>query len=208
MTSRSRGCANRSRRKIRDGTARPVPEPREKERHPEPESARARDLPEIGGDRRRRREGFRRDRERVEARMEYETLSPVRPRCLVLLLRSPVTAAGPMRDVAGHDVNYLSYAGLASPGALRAAGRCSPSSWGSLGGSMMALSGILMARIPQRRWGVDRHLDADGSSRRWRSRHPIFWWGNPQERAPCRWPGCSRYDTYRCADGGYVSLAR
>jgi len=62
--------------------------------------------------------------------VDYETLSAANPG-LVYCSISGYGQTGPMRDVAGHDVNYLSYAGVLGlsgrPGSRR---RCSPSRWG------------------------------------------------------------------------------
>ena len=66
-----------------------------------------------------------------------------------------------MRDVPGHDVNYLSYAGV-----LGLCGRKGgdptllPVQVGDVfGGSMMALSGILMALLGRERTGKGRRVD-------------------------------------------------
>ena len=99
--------------------------------------------------------------------VEYETLSAANPG-LVYCSISGYGQTGPMRDVAGHDVNYLSYAGV-----LGLSGRPSeppsllPVQVGDVyGGSMMALSGILMALLSRQRTGKGAWIDismTDGS---------------------------------------------
>jgi crotonobetainyl-CoA:carnitine CoA-transferase CaiB-like acyl-CoA transferase len=144
--------------------------------------------------------------------VEYETLSAANPG-LVYCSISGYGQTGPMRDVAGHDVNYLSYAGVLGlsghpeepPGLL-------PVQVGDVyGGSMMALSGILMALLSRQRTGKGVWLDismTDGSIASLAIPASNFLGGGiPQERGALPLAGLLPcYDTYRCADGGYVSL--
>ncbi|HZW35420.1 MAG: CaiB/BaiF CoA transferase family protein [Deltaproteobacteria bacterium] len=156
-------------------------------------------------------EGF---RPGVTARLgvDYATLSARNPR-LVYCSISGFGQAGPMRDVAGHDINYISYAGIL--------GLCGPRDGppalpavqiGDLfGGAMMALSGILMALLSRQATGVGRLVDVsmtDGAFAMF-SLHAASYLAGGEEprrgemiltgRYPC-------YDVYRCSDGEYVSL--
>jgi crotonobetainyl-CoA:carnitine CoA-transferase CaiB-like acyl-CoA transferase len=155
-------------------------------------------------------EGF---RPGVAARLgvDYGTLSASNPR-LVYCSISGYGQDGPMRDVAGHDINYISYAGVLglngrkdSPPALP------PVQIGDLfGGAMMALSGILMALHARQSSGKGRWLDlsmTDGALAML-SIHAATWFsdGIVPERGAMRYTGrypC--YETYRCSDGNYVS---
>ena len=108
-------------------------------------------------------EGFRPGVVRSGSASITTPLSAVNPR-IVYCSISGYGQDGPMRDVPGHDVNYLSYAGV-----LGLCGRNGepptllPVQVGDVfGGSMMALSGILMALLGRERTGkggVDGHLD-------------------------------------------------
>lgn len=144
--------------------------------------------------------------------VDYETLSAANPG-LVYCSISGYGQTGPMRDVAGHDVNYLSWAGV-----LGLSGRPDeppalfPVQVGDVyGGSMMALSGILMALLSRQRTGKGAWIDismTDGSVASLAipaSNH--LGGGIPQERGALPLAGMFPcYDTYKCADGGYVSL--
>jgi crotonobetainyl-CoA:carnitine CoA-transferase CaiB-like acyl-CoA transferase len=144
--------------------------------------------------------------------VDHETLSAANPR-LVYCSISGYGQTGPMRDVAGHDINYISYAGV-----LGACGRAGqpptlpPVQIGDLfGGAMMALSGILMALVERQRTGKGRVIDVsmtDGSLAMLALVAPPVMAGEMvPERGnmiltgmfPC-------YEAYRCADGEYVSV--
>jgi crotonobetainyl-CoA:carnitine CoA-transferase CaiB-like acyl-CoA transferase len=144
--------------------------------------------------------------------VDYETLSAANPR-LVYCSISGYGQAGPMRDVAGHDINYISHAGV-----LGACGRkggpptLPPVQIGDLfGGAMMALSGILMALLERHGTGKGRVIDVamtDGSLAMLALVAPPVLAGEMvAERGnmvltgmfPC-------YEAYRCADGEYVSV--
>ncbi len=144
--------------------------------------------------------------------VDYETLSAVNPG-LVYCSISGYGQTGPMRDVAGHDVNYLSYAGvLGLSGRPEEPPALLPVQVGDVyGGSMMALSGILMALLSRQRTGKGAWIDismTDGSVASLAiPASNLLGGGIPQERGALPLAGMLPcYDTYRCADGGYVSL--
>jgi crotonobetainyl-CoA:carnitine CoA-transferase CaiB-like acyl-CoA transferase len=118
-----------------------------------------------------------------------------------------------MRSAVGHDINYISYAGV-----LGACGReetppaIPPVQIGDLfGGAMMALSGILMALLSRQSTGRGRWVDVsmtDGAMAMLSIHAAAVLAGMPSpERGnmvltgmfPC-------YETYRCGCGGYVSV--
>ena len=144
--------------------------------------------------------------------VDYPTLSARNPR-LVYCSISGFGQAGPMRTVAGHDINYISYTGI-----LGISGRWGdppaipPVQIGDLfGGSMMALSGILMALLSRQSSGQGRLVDvsmADGAMSMLAFHAAEFFTGGvlPERgnmpltgRFPC-------YETYRCMDGQYISV--
>jgi len=144
--------------------------------------------------------------------VDYETLSAANP-ALVYCSISGYGQTGPMRDMAGHDINYISYAGV-----LGACGRkgepptLPPVQIGDLfGGAMMALSGILMALLDRGKTGKGRCIDVsmtDGALSML-SLHAAATLAGDVDPArgemmltgmfPC-------YETYCCADGEYVSV--
>jgi crotonobetainyl-CoA:carnitine CoA-transferase CaiB-like acyl-CoA transferase len=144
--------------------------------------------------------------------VDYETLSAANPG-LVYCSISGYGQTGPMRDVAGHDVNYLSYAGvLGLSGRPEVPPTLLPVQVGDVyGGSMMALSGILMALLSRQRTGKGAWIDismTDGSVASLAiPASNLLGGGIPQERGALPLAGMLPcYDAYRCADGGYVSL--
>jgi len=144
--------------------------------------------------------------------VDYETLSAANPG-LVYCSISGYGQTGPMRDVAGHDVNYLSYAGvLGLSGRPEDPPTLLPVQVGDVyGGSMMALSGILMALLSRQRTGKGAWIDismTDGSVASLAiPASNLLGGGIPQERGALPLAGMLPcYGAYRCADGGYVSL--
>jgi crotonobetainyl-CoA:carnitine CoA-transferase CaiB-like acyl-CoA transferase len=144
--------------------------------------------------------------------VDYETLSAANPG-LVYCSISGYGQTGPMRDVAGHDVNYLSYAGvLGLSGRPEDPPTLLPVQVGDVyGGSMMALSGILMVLLSRQRTGKGAWIDismTDGSVASLAiPASNLLGGGIPQERGALPLAGMLPcYDAYRCADGGYVSL--
>jgi len=142
----------------------------------------------------------------------YDAVSSVNPKVVYCSI-SGYGQDGPMRDVPGHDINYLSYAGV-----LGLCGRNDdsptllPVQLGDVfGGSMMALSGILMALVARDRTGKGRRVDVsmtDGamaslaiSASAWLAG------GIPQVRGSLPLTGMFPcYEVYRCADGGFLSV--
>ena len=128
--------------------------------------------------------------------VEYETLSAANPG-LVYCSISGYGQTGPMRDAAGHDVNYTLL--RRGPGPFRAPGGSSGAAPRPGGGRLRRVDdGALRdpdgAAFPAAdgEGGVDRHLDdrrdgrVDGDPR-----IGFLGGGVPRSGAPCRWPGCS-----------------
>jgi crotonobetainyl-CoA:carnitine CoA-transferase CaiB-like acyl-CoA transferase len=144
--------------------------------------------------------------------IDYESVSSVNPKIIYCSI-SGYGQDGPMRDVPGHDVNYLSYAG-----ALGLCGRKGddptllPVQLGDVfGGSMMALSGILMALLGRERTGKGRCVDVSMTDGAMASLAlPVASYlggGMPQERGSLPLTGMFPcYEVYRCADGGFLSV--
>lgn len=144
--------------------------------------------------------------------VDYETLSAENPR-LVYCSISGYGQTGPMRDTAGHDINYISYAGvLGACGRKGAPPTLPPVQIGDLfGGAMMALSGILMALLERERTGKGRRIDVsmtDGALSMLSLHAAAALAGEiATERGNMMLTGMFPcYEVYRCADGGYVSV--
>ena len=144
--------------------------------------------------------------------VDYAALSAANPR-LVYCSVSGYGQTGPMRSVAGHDINYLSYAGV-----LGLCGRAGtppaipPVQIGDLfGGAMMALSGILMALLSRQTTGRGCWVDismTDGTMSMLSIHAAAVLAGMPSpERGDMILTGMFPcYETYRCACGGYISI--
>ena len=144
--------------------------------------------------------------------IDYEAVSAVNPR-IVFCSISGYGQDGPMRDVPGHDVNYLSYAGV-----LGLCGRKGdeptllPVQLGDVfGGSMMALSGILMALLGRERTGKGGRVDVSMTDGAMASLAlPAAAWlggGAPQVRGSLPLTGMFPcYEVYPCSDGGFLSV--
>jgi crotonobetainyl-CoA:carnitine CoA-transferase CaiB-like acyl-CoA transferase len=118
-----------------------------------------------------------------------------------------------MRDVPGHDINYLSYAGvLGLCGRENDSPTLLPVQLGDVfGGSMMALSGILMALVARDRTGKGRRVDVsmtDGAMASLALPAASYLGGGmTQERGALPLTGMFPcYEVYRCADGGFLSV--
>ncbi len=156
-------------------------------------------------------EGF---RPGVAARLgvDYAGLSARNPR-LVYCSISGYGQTGPMRDMAGHDINYISYAGiLGLCGQKDGPPVLPPVQIGDLfGGAMMALSGILMALLSRQATGRGRLVDVsmtDGAMAML-SIHAASFLAGGEEPGKGEMPLTGMYpcyDVYLCSGGGYVSL--
>jgi alpha-methylacyl-CoA racemase len=120
---------------------------------------------------------------------------------------------GPYKDRAGHDANYLGYAGVLG---IMGPREGDPSIVGVQiadvgGGGMMAAVGILAAMQDRARTGRGRFIDIsmmDGAMS-WLGVHAAGYFidGVPPKRGQMRLSGLlACYRVYRCADGKYVTV--
>ncbi|GAA1787174.1 alpha-methylacyl-CoA racemase [Pseudarthrobacter sulfonivorans] len=120
---------------------------------------------------------------------------------------------GPLADRAGHDINYLSIAGI-----LNAVGRADERPVVPLnligdygGGSMFLITGILAALWERDRSGIGQVVDAamiDGASVLAHMLWSMYGGGawNENRGDNILDGGAPYYDTYECADGGYMAV--
>jgi crotonobetainyl-CoA:carnitine CoA-transferase CaiB-like acyl-CoA transferase len=143
----------------------------------------------------------------------YEALRARNPR-LVYCSVTGYGQTGPLRDMVGHDLNYLAMAGLleqtgtgpdappAIPGTQLA---------DVAGGGMQAAVGILLALQARARTGEGQHVDVsmtDGVFGMMGYAATFLWMaGQTLERGRSMLTGrYPWYRTYRCADGRYLSI--
>lgn len=120
---------------------------------------------------------------------------------------------GPLANRAGHDINYLSIAGI-----LNAVGRAGQRPVPPLnligdygGGSMFLVTGILAALWERERSGRGQIIDAamvDGASSLAHMLWSMYGGGawSAQRGQNFLDGGAPFYDTYECADGGYMAV--
>ncbi|MGR6520271.1 CaiB/BaiF CoA transferase family protein (plasmid) [Rhodococcus erythropolis] len=140
------------------------------------------------------------------------TCSEVNPR-LVYGRMTGWGQSGPLAQAAGHDINYLSIAGI-----LNSVGRAGERPVPPLnligdygGGSMFLLIGILAALWEREKSGVGQVIDAamiDGASNLAHMLWSMYGGGawNSDRGTNFLDGGAPFYDTYECSDGGYMAV--
>lgn len=90
----------------------------------------------------------------------YAALSEINPR-LIYVSITGYGQTGPYRDRAGHDINYLALAGLASYTGRQSSGPVPPGMQVAdiAGGSLHAVAGLLAAVIQRQQTGRGQHVD-------------------------------------------------
>ncbi|GAC1421490.1 MAG: CaiB/BaiF CoA-transferase family protein [Actinomycetota bacterium] len=142
----------------------------------------------------------------------YDELSKENAR-LVYCAISGYGQDGPYKDKAGHDINYLGYAGvLGLNGPVNGGPVIPPVQIGDLGGgALMALAGMLAALYERERTGKGRFVDismTDGAMA-WLSFHAqsYFFTHEAPRRGEMQLSGkMACYRVYRCADGKHVTV--
>jgi len=146
--------------------------------------------------------------------LDYETLSAANPK-LVYCAVTGWGQTGPMKDQAGHDLNYIAETGLLALGGAGADGAPLPPP-GLIadigGGALPAVVNILLALREADRTGRGRSLDiamVDGVLS-WQ------WWAQAAQQITGRAPagggalltgGSPRYRVYRTADDRFLAVA-
>ena len=143
----------------------------------------------------------------------YEALRAVNPRIVYCSLTG-YGQTGPWRDLVGHDVNYLAFAGLleqTGPGPDAPPVIPGTQLADVAGGGMSAALGILLALQARARSGEGQYVDVsmtDGVMGMM-GYAATFWWmaGRKLERGRSMLTGrYPWYRTYRCADGRFLSI--
>lgn len=145
--------------------------------------------------------------------LDYETLSALNPR-LVYCSITGYGQDGPLRDSAGHDLNYIARTGLL---ALSMGTRDAPVVPPALiadiaAGAYPAVMNILLALRERDRTGTGRRLDVAMAD----NLFPFMYWALGTGAATGRWPGngtdmvtggTPRYRLYPAADGRMIAAA-
>jgi crotonobetainyl-CoA:carnitine CoA-transferase CaiB-like acyl-CoA transferase len=143
--------------------------------------------------------------------VDFETLRKDNPR-LVYCSLSGYGQTGPYRDLVGHDVNYLGYAGVVG----LTGNQAGPSLAGVQiadvgGGALMAAVGILTALVARGRTGEGQLVDIsmlDGSIA-WNAFHWLVYFSSGQvpRRGETTLTGATpSYAIYECRDGKYLTI--
>jgi len=156
-------------------------------------------------------EGFRPD---VTKRLgiDYETLKNVNPRIIYCSITG-YGQDGPLRDIAGHDVNYLSFAGILGIIGEKDGSPCIPGIQIAdlVGGGMNAAIGILLALVARERTGKGQYIDismTDGMVGLLPVPLHIFQKNGivPQRSDSFLSHRYACYNVYETADGRYISI--
>lgn len=119
---------------------------------------------------------------------------------------------GPLAQAAGHDINYIALSGALWYGGQPGQPPLTPPSLvGDIGGGAMYLAvGLLAGIMSARMTGQGQVVDAaivDGSAHMMSLLHGLFAAGKMvSDRGKSRLDGPHWYNTYRCADGQYISV--
>ncbi|MCW8126734.1 CaiB/BaiF CoA transferase family protein [Microbulbifer halophilus] len=143
--------------------------------------------------------------------LDYKTLKQTRPD-LIYCSITGYGQTGPFKDRAGHDINYLALAGLASYSGRTDSG---PNLSGTqiadiAGGSHHAAMGILAAAYQRQQTGEGSHIDISMTDCAFAlnaisGANALAGAGDPQLEDELL-NGGSYYDYYRTADGRYLSV--
>lgn len=147
----------------------------------------------------------------VRLGLDYETLKAINPR-LIYCSITGYGQTGPLRDRAGHDINYLALAGVLSHTGRRDSG---PAGLGVQiadigGGSFGAITGILAAVIQRQVEGIGQQVDISmfDLAVGWNSLAMSEYFVGARVRGfeDMSLNGGSYYDVYQTADGRYLSV--
>ncbi|MHB8795058.1 MAG: CaiB/BaiF CoA transferase family protein [Candidatus Nanopelagicales bacterium] len=141
----------------------------------------------------------------------HDAVRAVNPRVVYASLTG-YGSDGPLRDVAGHDLNYIAYAGVLGITGTRAGEVAVPGvQVGDLGGATILGMGILAALVRAARTGEGSRVEVSmyDAALAWTSIHAGDYFASGASPRPGSMPlngllPC--YNAYRCADGRYLSV--
>jgi crotonobetainyl-CoA:carnitine CoA-transferase CaiB-like acyl-CoA transferase len=143
--------------------------------------------------------------------VDYPTVRARNPRVVYASLTG-YGSDGPMRDVPGHDISYISYAGVLGMTGPLGGPPCVPGvQVGDLGGASLLGIGLLAALYAAERTGHGSRVEVAmyDAALAWTSIHAGEYWASGEVPDPGRAllnGGVPCYAVYACADGRYVSV--
>ena len=144
--------------------------------------------------------------------IDYKTIAAINPR-IVYASISGYGQSGPRSQAAGHDINYLGYAGVLDQTGTRGAAPalCNLQIADLLGGSACAAIGILAALVGAQRAGHGRYVDvamADASlAHNIFALHALAQWGHTLPRGEDMLTGgVPCYGVYGTQDGRWLAV--
>ena len=144
--------------------------------------------------------------------VDYATIAKINPR-IVYASISGYGQTGPRSQVAGHDINYLGYAGVLDQTGMRNGppALCNLQIADLLGGAACAAIGILAALVGAQRTGRGRHVDvamADASlAHNIFALHALAQWGRTLPRGEdLLTGGVPCYGVYGTQDGRWLAV--
>jgi alpha-methylacyl-CoA racemase len=142
----------------------------------------------------------------------YATVAAINPRIAYCSI-SGYGQTGPYKDLAGHDINYLGYAGVLDQIGTEGSAPAIPNFQIAdlLGGALTGVMGVLAAVIDAQRSGQGRHIDVSMTdSVLAHSYFAMLRLNDAGHSAPRGTDllsgGLPCYATYRCADGKYMAV--
>jgi alpha-methylacyl-CoA racemase len=141
----------------------------------------------------------------------YDAVSAVNPRIVYASLTG-YGSDGPMRDIAGHDINYISYAGVLDMTGPPGGPVCPPGvQVGDLGGATILGIGMLAALFAASRTGQGSRVEVAmyDAALAWTSIHAGELWASGEVPGPGQMLLNGKYACYNvfaCADGKFVSV--
>lgn len=142
--------------------------------------------------------------------VDYGTLSVINPR-LVYCSLTGFGQSGPYAQYPGHDINYVSYAGILGMNGGPERPVVPSVQIADLGGGLMALVGILLALQARERTGEGQYVDVsmlDGAvSWLYTLANEYFAYGEAPSRENTRLSGSlARYEVYETGDGKWIAI--
>ncbi len=142
----------------------------------------------------------------------YAAVAAINPRIAYCSI-SGYGQNGPYRDLAGHDINYLGYAGVLDQIGVEGGQPAIPNFQIAdlLGGGLTAVMGILATVLEAQRSGVGRYIDVSMTDSVLAHTYFAMLRLNDAGRSAARGTdlltgGLPCYTTYRCADGKYMAV--
>jgi crotonobetainyl-CoA:carnitine CoA-transferase CaiB-like acyl-CoA transferase len=143
--------------------------------------------------------------------LDYDTLKAINPR-LIYCSITGYGQTGPLKDRAGHDINYLALSGIAGHSGRKVGG---PPPMGIqiadvAGGSLHAVIGILAAVIERQQSGLGQHIDISMTDCAFALNSMAgaaqVAAGDAQMAEGGALNGATYYDYYQTRDGRYLSV--